>query len=45
MKWTLTYRSPGGTRVSGRFNHAGDRVILGYDTGSAWVFDSESNTP
>jgi WD40 repeat protein len=45
MKWTLTYRSPGGTRVSGRFNHAGNRVILGYDTGSAWVFDSESNTP
>jgi WD40 repeat protein len=45
MKWTLTYRSPGGTRVSGRFNHAGNRVILGYDTGSAWVYDAESNTP
>ena len=44
-KWTLTYRSPGGTLVSGRYNHAGDKVILGYDTGSAWIYDSLSNTP
>lgn len=45
MKWTLAWRSPGGTAVSGRFNHAGDRVILGYDTGSAWIYDAASNTP
>ena len=44
-KWTLTWRSPGGKSVSGRFNHAGDRVILGYDTGSAWVYDANANTP
>jgi WD40 repeat protein len=44
-KWSLVYRSPGGTEVSARFNHAGDKVILGYNTGSAWVFDASSNTP
>jgi len=26
-------------------SQAGDKVALGYDTGSAWVFDSKSNTP
>ena len=45
QNWTLVYRSPGGTSVNGRFNHAGDRVILGYNMGSAWIYDTESNTP
>jgi hypothetical protein len=30
---------------SAQFNTAGDKVIFGYDTGSAWVFDAYSNTP
>ncbi|MCA9418559.1 MAG: hypothetical protein KC917_19945, partial [Candidatus Omnitrophica bacterium] len=45
QRWTLDYRSPGGTTANGRFNNAGNRVILGYDTGSAWVYDFDSNTP
>ena len=45
QNWTLVYRSPGGYSVNGRFNHAGNLLILGYDTGSAWVYDSQSNTP
>jgi WD40 repeat protein len=45
QNWTLVYRSPGGQSVNGRFNHAGDLLILGYDTGSAWIYDTESNTP
>lgn len=45
QSWTLVYRSPGGTSVNGRFNTAGDKVILGYDSGSAWIYDAESNTP
>lgn len=44
-KWALDYRSPGGRMCAARFNHAGDRVIIGYDTGSAWVFDADTNTP
>ena len=44
-KWTMAYRSPGGFEVTGRFNHAGNRLILGYDTGSAWIYDANSNTP
>ena len=45
QNWSLVYRSPGGKSVNGRFNHAGDRLILGYDTGSAWIYDSRSNMP
>ncbi|HOE62642.1 MAG TPA: hypothetical protein PLI82_02290 [Candidatus Sumerlaeota bacterium] len=45
QSWSLVYRSPGGTTVNGRFNTAGDKVILGYNTGSAWIYDAESNTP
>lgn len=45
MNWTLTYRSPGGRSVNGRFNNAGDRIILGYDTGSAWIYDAQLNVP
>lgn len=45
QNWTLTYRSPGGTTVNGRFNNAGDKIILGYDTGSAYIYSVESNTP
>ncbi|MBE7558951.1 hypothetical protein HS125_08375 [bacterium] len=45
QRWTLTFRSPGGTSVNGRFNNAGDKVILGYDTGSAWIYDSQANVP
>ncbi len=44
-KWELSYRSPGGRMCSAQFNAAGDKVIFGYDTGSAWVFDAKSNTP
>ncbi len=43
--WTLSYRSPGGTMVNGRYNLAGDRIILGYDSGSAWIYEASSNTP
>ncbi len=45
MNWTLTYRSPGGRTVMGHYNNAGDKVILGYDTGSAWIYQATSNTP
>jgi len=45
MSWTLTYRSPGGNTVNGRYNPAGDKVILGYNTGSAWVYEATTNTP
>ncbi|NUN95019.1 MAG: WD40 repeat domain-containing protein [Candidatus Omnitrophica bacterium] len=45
MNWSLTYRSPGGRTVMARYNNAGDKVILGYDTGSAWVYEASSNTP
>ncbi len=45
MNWTLTYRSPGGKTVMGHYNNAGDKVILGYDTGSAWIYQATSNTP
>ncbi len=45
MNWTLTYRSPGGRTVMGQYNNAGDKVILGYDTGSAWIYQATSNTP
>ena len=45
MRWTLGYRSPGGLRSVGAMSHDGDKVVFGYDTGSAWVFDAHSNTP
>lgn len=45
QNWTLTYRSPGGFSVNGQYNNAGDKVILGYNTGSAWIYDASSNTP
>ena len=46
MKWTLTWRSPGGTSVSGRFNHAGDRVILGTTPGPRpGSIDAAENRP
>lgn len=44
-RWTHSYRSPGGTSINGRFNLAGDKIILGYDTGSAWIYDASNNTP
>ncbi len=44
-KWALDYRSPGGRMCAARFNQAGDKLIVGYDTGSAWVFDAGSNIP
>lgn len=45
MNWTLTFRSPGGGTVIGHYNNAGNKVILGYDTGSAWIFQATANVP
>lgn len=45
MNWTLTYRSPGGGTVIGNYNNAGNKVILGYDTGSAWIYQATANVP
>ena len=44
-RWTLDYRSPSGRRAVGAMSQAGDKVVLGFDTGSACVFDTNSNTP
>ncbi len=43
--WTLTYRSPGGLTVCGSYSPDGTQVILGYSSGAAYIFDSNSNTP
>ena len=45
MNWTLTWRSPGGNSCTGRYNHQGNYLIEGYDTGSAWIYDSLTNKP
>ncbi len=43
--WTLTYRSPGGTSVSGSYSHDGTKIILGYSSGTAYLFDADANRP
>ncbi|MCK5802677.1 MAG: WD40 repeat domain-containing protein, partial [Lentisphaeria bacterium] len=43
--WTLTYRSPGGTTVTGSYSHDGTKVILGYSAGTAYLFDTLENRP
>ncbi|NOY81427.1 MAG: WD40 repeat domain-containing protein [Kiritimatiellaeota bacterium] len=43
--WTLTYRSPGGTSVSGAYSHDGTKIILGYSSGTAYLYDSDANRP
>lgn len=43
--WTLTYRSPGGLSASGAYSHDDSKIVLGYSSGTAFTFESDSNTP
>lgn len=44
-RWALTYRSPGGRNAAARFSPDGSRIIVAYDSGSAWIFDRAENVP
>jgi WD40 repeat protein len=43
--WTLGYRSPGGNTVTGCYSPNGERIVVGYSSGTAFLFDAASNTP
>jgi WD40 repeat protein len=43
--WTLTYRAPGGLTATGSYSPDGSKVIVGYSSGAAYVFDTAANRP
>jgi len=43
--WTLGYRSPGGNTVTGCYSPDGERIVVGYSSGTAFLFAADSNTP
>ncbi|MCX6878189.1 MAG: Ig-like domain-containing protein [Verrucomicrobia bacterium] len=45
QNWTLTWRSAGGLTVTGGYSRDGKKMVLGYSSGAAYVYDLATQAP